>query len=643
MVPSPRGYSNSPLSSLRTGPGWKHLWLCCLCAALAVFAGGCALPGLGGAQPEALLAEDEAYRVFVSGRAKPLCQIDCLTRAEGEALLGTPRALGVQEVQRGTDHADTYYLLGRAAEALGHNQTALKYYAESRRRPEAVEHRDLNARIEQLAGRRAIVVRVQEGLKKSGFDPGPADGVAGRRTREAIAAYSEKRGIPPDLEYPELLVHLESAAKPSRRGRSAPRLDRSPPRIETLGQLATREASVSIEGHVSDRSGVESFEIDGEPIDLDDYGNFWITREIEIGASVFELVAIDGHGNRVTKRVHVARSSHEPDDRAAPGVSIARVFETTTDHVAITGQVQDASGISQILVGGESVRTDDRGRFRTTMAVPLGRSEHEIAAVDDWGNRSEQTFTVLRSLGLDIGNNYALVIGNNTYADLPDLVTAAQDALAVKTVLEGRYGFRAELLVDATRAEIIDALGRYRASLTEGDNLLIYYAGHGVEDAEVGQGYWLPVDSRQDSQANWLHNAVLRDQLKAMKAKHVMLVADSCYSARLVRGVNMPRIPDGDDELGQWLEGVVGRRSRTVLTSGGLEPVGDGGGSGGHSVFAAALLRALRDADKPFDGQALYDRIKRPVVVNADQTPQYSDIRNAGHEGGDFVFAPMLR
>ena len=38
------------------------------------------------------------------------------------------------------------------------------------------------------------------------------------------------------------------------------------------------------------------------------------------------------------------------------------------------------------------------------------------------------------------------------------------------------------------------------------------------------------------------------------------------------------------------------------------------------------------------DGQALFDKIKRPIVVNADQTPQYSDIRRAGHDGGDFIF-----
>ena len=30
--------------------------------------------------------------------------------------------------------------------------------------------------------------------------------------------------------------------------------------------------------------------------------------------------------------------------------------------------------------------------------------------------------------------------------------------------------------------------------------------------------------------------------------------------------------------------------------------------------------------------------IRRPVVVNANQTPQFSDVRQAGHDGGDFLF-----
>jgi len=79
------------------------------------------------------------------------------------------------------------------------------------------------------------------------------------------------------------------------------------------------------------------------------------------------------------------------------------------------------------------------------------------------------------------------------------------------------------------------------------------------------------------------------------------------------------------------------RTARTVLTAGGLEPVIDSGG-GSHSVFAKAFLDALKNNTGVMDGTLLFGKIRRPVMVNSPQTPQYSDIRFAGHDGGDFLF-----
>ena len=31
--------------------------------------------------------------------------------------------------------------------------------------------------------------------------------------------------------------------------------------------------------------------------------------------------------------------------------------------------------------------------------------------------------------------------------------------------------------------------------------------------------------------------------------------------------------------------------------------------------------------------------VRRPVMLNSDQSPEYGDIRYAGHEGGDFIFS----
>ena len=105
-------------------------------------------------------------------------------------------------------------------------------------------------------------------------------------------------------------------------------------------------------------------------------------------------------------------------------------------------------------------------------------------------------------------------------------------------------------------------------------------------------------------------------------------IADSCYSEKLVRGIHIySTAPD-----------YLKRLARVVLTSGGIEPVSDTRGRNDHSIFADALLRVLRENTSVLEGHELFTKIRRPVALNSDQIPEYSDIRKAGHDGGDFLF-----
>jgi len=200
------------------------------------------------------------------------------------------------------------------------------------------------------------------------------------------------------------------------------------------------------------------------------------------------------------------------------------------------------------------------------------------------------------------GRYHALVIGNNAYAYLPTLQTAVSDAEAVAATLRETYNFAVTVLLNATREQIIVALETMRTTLTEDDNLLIYYAGHGLLDKEAERGYWLPVNAQPDTRVHWVSTMEITGTLKTMA----------------------------------FLQ-VVEKRSRTALTSGGLEPVLDSGG-GNHSVFSRAFLTTLQENQGIVDGQQLASQITRLVMVNAPQTPAYADIPSAGHEGGDFVF-----
>jgi peptidoglycan hydrolase-like protein with peptidoglycan-binding domain len=234
--------------------------------------------------------------------------------------------------------------------------------------------------------------------------------------------------------------------------------------------------------------------------------------------------------------------------------------------------------------------------------------------------------------GIEFGNYHALVIGIDEYKHLPKLKTAVNDAEAVAAVLKSDYGFDVNLLRNAKRSDVMDALDDYEKRLGINDNLLIYYAGHGDLDKKSEQGYWWPADAKKGKRSNWISNSHISASLKALEARHVIVVADSCYSGTLVRSVTT-----SVDSRAKDVRSLNSKRSRGALTSGGLEQVVDSVG-GNHSPFAKAFINALNDNKDVVDMSSMYPQIRRSVLMSTDQSPVYSDIRKTGDEGGDFFF-----
>ena len=230
---------------------------------------------------------------------------------------------------------------------------------------------------------------------------------------------------------------------------------------------------------------------------------------------------------------------------------------------------------------------------------------------------------------LDYGNYHALVIGNDQYQYLDNLKTPGHDAKLIAATLKRDYGFDVNLISNATRADMFAALEHYRRTSTSQDNLLIYYAGHGYLDQEADEGFWLPVDADEDSQLNWVPNADIIRSVSSMRAKHVMVVADSCFSGTLIRALAIKqKTPD-------YLSRIAKKKTRVAMTSGSEEPVTDVGG-GGNSAFAKAFLTLLNENTGVIDGHSMFTQLRRRVMINTKQTPQYGDMR--GHEDGDFLF-----
>ncbi len=240
---------------------------------------------------------------------------------------------------------------------------------------------------------------------------------------------------------------------------------------------------------------------------------------------------------------------------------------------------------------------------------------------------------------LDKYRFHALIIGNQDYTFLNDLGTVENDVNDVKILLEQIYGFdQVDVRMDLTRDGMYAELGKLK-DYGKDEFVLIYYAGHGTMD-EFDNGYWQPVDSvpGKNPTNSGVSVAQITQYLNMMQAKHVMVVADSCYSGALLRE-NTVEIQNVDQRLKHW----VNNASRTVLTSGGLAPVLDAGGDGEHSVFARAFIDVLADNGGVLSGEALHARIRERIrsesrALNLEQTPQFAGLADAGHANGQFVF-----
>lgn len=232
----------------------------------------------------------------------------------------------------------------------------------------------------------------------------------------------------------------------------------------------------------------------------------------------------------------------------------------------------------------------------------------------------------------------ALLFAAQRYADprITDLDTPNRDIELVASVLRERYGFVAETVPDASRARILDRLERLRSEVRDCDAVIVYYAGHGELDDELQSGFWLPVDARHDSKATWISNHDVASRVKALPARHVLLVADSCFAGSLFRGLDLPerRTVEGQARATR----LAARQSRTVVTSGGEEPVADKYGASGASVFAYFLHQRLTDAETRYvTPDDWFGDVRDRVMDNAHQQPRLGRLFGAGHEGGSLV------
>ena len=321
--------------------------------------------------------------------------------------------------------------------------------------------------------------------------------------------------------------------------------------------------------------------------------------------------------------------------------SVSSAYKIPEKEITLTGKVTDDGGVYELYINNKETPMRLNGEFTAKIPLALDINLIRIIARDKQLVTSEKIVYVERTVSdkpedaeedFSEVNYYALLISVGEYEDpdITDLEQPIEDGLKLREVLIKKYNFASKnikRLQNPTREEMIVAFDNLGKQLTKDDNLLIFFAGHGYWDKNLEVGYWLPSDSRRSNPANWFANSTIRDYVGGIKAKHVLLLSDACFSG----GILKTRNPFSDASPG--LIKIYNLTSRKAMTSGTLNEVPD------ESVFMKYLIRQLKEnQDKYLTSEQLFTTIKPAILNNSETIPQYGTIQSAGDEGGDFIF-----
>ena len=247
------------------------------------------------------------------------------------------------------------------------------------------------------------------------------------------------------------------------------------------------------------------------------------------------------------------------------------------------------------------------------------------------------------------GKSWAVVIGINEYQDpaIPRLKYAVADARAVGQELE-RRGYQVTLLLnDQATARVINTelRSKLRQRVGKQDRVVIYYAGHGLDDKVEGSqtmGYLLPVDGEKENvPGTGISMGVVKEMADALPAKHVLFLIDACYGG--VAGQQLRSLPKLSEA---YVRQITRERGRQLMTAGGADQEALEASDGGHGLFTTYLLKGLAEglADTNQDGvipaSELYAYVESRVFKDAhlrrhEQRPEFWTL---SAEKGEFVF-----
>jgi len=227
----------------------------------------------------------------------------------------------------------------------------------------------------------------------------------------------------------------------------------------------------------------------------------------------------------------------------------------------------------------------------------------------------------------------ALIIGNDRYRHVPELRNAREDATSISASLRN-LGYSTTLHRDLDEKDFKKALRDFRASLEGGEEVLFFFAGHGVQLGSAN--YLLPIDVKGDNEEQVKDEAIelqrVLDDLKSKNSKFALAIIDACRdnpfktSGRAIGGRGLAPTTAA---TGQMVMFSAGAGQQALDSLGATDKERNG-------VFTRVLLKEMTKQGVPVD--RVLRNVRNEVVrlsksVGHEQTPALYD-----QAVGDFYF-----
>lgn len=287
-----------------------------------------------------------------------------------------------------------------------------------------------------------------------------------------------------------------------------------------------------------------------------------------------------------------------PDVQAVNGSHEAKIQASEAVKAGVSNKfdqivVYERGAAEQEAMEREAELTTERQRVTKLRAeLERMRQKAEEAQAELESARERQA----RDAQKKLRKRLALVIGNNAYQHISRLDNAVPDARAISDLLVA-YDYDVQVYYNLNERQFKSALRSFQRQMSGGEEVVFYYAGHGVQID--GVNFLLPTDigdqsARQIEDEGIPLQRILSD-FSQSRAKFSLAMVDAC------RDNPFQRI--GRQSVSRGLAPTRASTGQMIIFSAGvgqqaLDRLGEDDRAG-NGIFARVLIKKIQESNEP--------------------------------------------